>query len=104
MAILLDGKRLSEEIINNLKDKVKDLGLAVILVGNYPASLVYVNIKEKKMKELGIYFEKHHLDENINENEIVNLINKLNNNKEITGILVQLPLPEKFNKEKILDS
>lgn len=104
MTIIMDGKKLSEEIINSLKDKVKNLGLAVILVGNNPASIIYVNMKEKKMKELEIYFEKHHLDENVDETEIINLINQLNNNDKITGILVQLPLPKKFDKEKILDS
>jgi len=104
MTIILDGKKLSEEIIGSLKGKVKGLGLAAILIGNDPASLIYVNIKERKCEELGIYFEKYHLDENINEYEAINLINRLNNDKKINGILVQLPLPDKFNREKILDS
>jgi len=106
--IILDGKAEAEKIIKILKHKIikarKQIGLAVILVGNNKASETYVNIKEKRAKELGVYFEKHILPATISEKKILSLIDKLNKDKKITGILVQLPLPKKIDTNKIINA
>lgn len=106
---IIDGKSISSQIRNELKDEVKRLtdkgfqpGLAVILVGENPASQVYVGSKEKSCIELGIHSEAYRLPVDTSEEEILSLIDKLNKKKEIDGILVQLPLPEHINEEKIL--
>ena len=109
---LIDGKliaanlreKLSKEI-KFLKEKHNDVpGLAVVQVGNVAASSVYVKSKTKNAKEVGINVFDHHLDENILETELLNLINKLNDQKNVNGILVQLPLPKSINEQKILDA
>tara|TARA_B100000686_G_C16632011_1_gene885216 strand:+ start:329 stop:1210 length:882 start_codon:yes stop_codon:yes gene_type:complete len=109
---LIDGKliaanlreKLSKEI-KFLKEKHNDVpGLAVVQVGNVAASSVYVKSKTKNAKEVGINVFDHHLDENISETELLNLINKLNDQKNVNGILVQLPLPKNINEQKILDA
>ena len=109
---LIDGKliaanlreKLSKEI-KFLKEKHNDVpGLAVVQVGNVAASSVYVKSKTKNAKEVGINVFDHHLDENISETELLNLINKLNDQKNVNGILVQLPLPKSINEQKILDA
>lgn len=108
-AEIIDGKRIAEEMLSDLKEKValmKDKpGLALVLVGNDPASQIYVTNKKKKCDELGIYCERYNFEENISEKELEELIIKLNNDKKIDGILVQLPLPKHINEsiiEKIL--
>ncbi len=108
-AQIIDGKKISEEIRNELKDEIKRLtdkgfkpGLAVILVGENPASQVYVGKKEKTCNELGIHSEAYRLPESASEEELLSLIDKLNAREEIDGILVQLPLPDHINEEKIL--
>ena len=106
---IIDGKSISSQIRNELKEEVKRLtdkgfqpGLVVILVGENPASQVYVGSKEKSCNELGIYSEAYRLPADASEEELLSLIDKLNNKKEIDGILVQLPLPEHINEENVL--
>lgn len=109
--MLLSGKEVSARIKGELKEEVAELkkqgifpGLAVIIVGDDPASRVYVNSKKKNCEELGIYSEEHALPENTSEEELLSLIDKLNKKKEINGILVQLPLPKQINEENIINA
>ena len=108
-ATILDGKMLSTRIKENLKaetDKLKEKGinpgLAVIIVGNDPASRVYVNNKKKACAECGIYSEEYALGEETTEQQLLELVDTLNNRKDINGILVQLPLPKGIDSEKVL--
>lgn len=101
MAIIVDGKTLAKKIRENLKiecDEIKKQGinpkLAVIMVGNNPASKVYVKNKSRACNEIGIEYEEHLLEENITQQELNELITKLNETKEVNGILLQSPLPE----------
>jgi len=107
----IDGKALASDIRIKIKDFGKKLihktskipGLAVVLVGENPASKVYVRNKIEQTKEVGFNSIEHKLDESITENELLNLILKLNNDPKVQGILVQLPLPDHINSEKVLD-
>jgi methylenetetrahydrofolate dehydrogenase (NADP+) / methenyltetrahydrofolate cyclohydrolase len=103
---IIDGKGIADNIKLKIKDEISLLnlkvGLAVILIGNNPASEVYVNIKKKTCKELGIDSYEFNLDENILEEELIKLIKELNNDEKINGILIQLPLPIHINKNNIL--
>ena len=107
-AKIIDGKKISEKILNNLKSKVKNLkqkpGLALVLVGDNPASEIYVNFKEKTCKEVGFNCERFNLDKNISEMDLLNLVNDLNQKQNIHGILVQLPLPKQINEHLIVNS
>ncbi len=87
-----------------LKEKKINPGLAVIIVGDDPASRVYVNNKKKACDEIGIYSEEYALPEETSEEELLALIRKLNGKKEINGILVQLPVPKKINEETIINA
>lgn len=101
--ILLDGKTLSEKIISDLKKiDLNNISLNVILVGNDPSSVKYVSLKQKKCLELGLNFQLYHLNENTSELELLTLINTLNDNPDITGFFIQLPLPANFDQPKIL--
>ena len=110
--VKIDGKAFSQVILekireehNQLKEKYgKQAGLAVVIVGNNPASQVYVRNKIKACENVGFYSENIELDENISEEELLQEINKLNKNDRINGILVQLPLPSHINELKIIDS
>lgn len=100
MATVIDGKALAQKIRNNLKidcEELKKQGilpkLAVILVGDNPASKVYVRNKSKACKEVGIDYEEYLLNEDITQDQLINLINSLNNKKDIHGILLQSPIP-----------
>ncbi|VTX86226.1 Bifunctional protein FolD protein [Campylobacter jejuni] len=108
---LLDGKALSAKIKEELKEKnqfLKSKGiescLAVILVGNNPASQTYVKSKAKACEECGIKSLVYHLNENTTQNELLALINTLNHDDSVHGILVQLPLPDHICKDLILES
>ncbi|AHK76769.1 bifunctional methylenetetrahydrofolate dehydrogenase/methenyltetrahydrofolate cyclohydrolase FolD [Campylobacter coli] len=108
---LLDGKALSAKIKQELKEKNKMLKengvetcLAVILVGNDPASQTYVNSKAKACEECDIKSLVYRLDENTTQNELLALINTLNHDDSVHGILVQLPLPKHISKDLILES
>ena len=110
--VKIDGKAFSQVILekireehNQLKEKYgKQAGLAVVIVGNNPASQVYVRNKIKACENVGFYSENIELDENISEEELLQEIDKLNKNDRINGILVQLPLPSHINELKIIDS
>lgn len=110
--VKIDGKAFSQVILekireehNQLKEKYgKQAGLAVVIVGNNPASQVYVRNKIKSCENVGFYSENIELDENISEEELLQEIDKLNKNDRINGILVQLPLPSHINELKIIDS
>lgn len=109
---ILDGRAVANEVhkriineINLIKSKnLRVPGLAVILVGENPASYTYVKNKEKISKKIGIYSEVHHLPSNTSEPELLKLIEALNFDKNIDGILVQLPLPIHLKQEKIINS
>lgn len=103
---LLYGKPIADDILNRLKNDIyldsEKPGLAVILVGNDQASQLYVSLKEKTAREIGMSFFRFDLTENIPENEILELIQKLNADEKVHGIIVQLPLPNGFDSEKII--
>ena len=107
-AKIIDSNKIPKNIIENIKNKVKSMkekpGLALVLVGNNPASEVYVNFKEKDAKETGVYCERYNLDENTTQMDLLNLLNKLNNNPKIHGLLVQLPLPKQIDEKIVTDS
>jgi len=91
--------------VESLKDKYNLIpGLAVVLVGDNPASRVYVSMKKKACARLGIYSEEYKLLSNTSEHDLLELINKLNANEKVHGILVQLPLPDHINEGKILNA
>lgn len=109
MAIILDGKIMAAELMEGLKARVDALkeknvsvGLAVILVGEDPASQVYVRNKGKACEELGILSETIRLPENTTQEELENLIDKLNRDDRMDGILVQLPLPRHLDEAAAL--
>ena len=97
--IILDGKKLKEERLKALKNKIKDLklSLAVIQIGNDEASSVYINQKKKACENLNVEFSHIKLEENITETKLLNIIKDLNNS-DVTGILLQLPIPNHLNK------
>jgi methylenetetrahydrofolate dehydrogenase (NADP+)/methenyltetrahydrofolate cyclohydrolase len=108
---ILDGKKLSEKIKEELKKEVEELkkegitpGLAVILVGNNPASETYVRMKKNACREVGIKSFGYEFDENISEEELLKTIEEINKNPEIHGLLVQLPLPKHIDTTKILET
>jgi len=107
---LIDGKSLSKKIENQIANEVQELktkgvipGLAVILVGDDPASHTYVNMKEKSCKNVGFYSIVHKMPETISQDEIIATIEMMNKNPRIDGILVQLPLPDHIDTTKILE-
>ena len=108
MATLLNGKELSQKIKLNLKQEVESLnakvGLAVIIVGNNPASRVYVNNKKKACEEIGFLSREYALPEETTQEELVNLVKALNEDKEINGILVQLPLPKHLDEKAVIET
>ena len=87
-----------------LKEKGINPGLAVIIVGDDPASRVYVNNKKKACEECGIYSEEYALPANTSEKDLLELIDVLNNNSKISGILVQLPVPDHIDEKKIIEA
>ena len=112
MTKIIDGKLIANKLKYDLKNEIIQLkqkynkvpGLAVVQVGNVAASSVYVNAKTKSANEVGINVIDHHLDDNITEDELINLIKKLNTHNEVDGILVQLPLPKHVDEQIILDT
>ena len=108
MAIILDGKALRDKILQDLKVKIDSYevkpSLAVILVGNNPASQIYVNNKHKIAQKIGIKSEIINYPTDITEETLLNKIEELNNNSAIDAILVQLPLPEHISKDKVINS
>lgn len=111
MAQIIDGKAISKAIKDELKEKVAEykaqgieITLAVIQVGNNPASTVYVGNKKKACEYIGIRSLAYELEENITEEELLNLIKDLNNKDDVDGILVQLPLPEHISEKKVIET
>lgn len=109
MAKLIDGKVISKQIKDELKEKVaalkaegKEIGMAVIQVGNDPASSVYVGNKEKACEYIGIRSESYELPEETTQEELLTLIDKLNQDENIHGILVQLPVPEHIDEDTVI--
>jgi 5,10-methylene-tetrahydrofolate dehydrogenase/methenyl tetrahydrofolate cyclohydrolase len=109
--MILSGKKISEKIKEELKEEIESLknkniipGLGIIMVGKREDSQTYVSMKVKACKELGIQNYDVILDEGVNEETIINEIEKMNNNENIHGILIQLPLPNHINKQIILNS
>jgi len=90
--------------VAELKEKGINPGLAVIIVGDDPASRVYVNNKKKACEQIGVYSEEYALPAETSEQELLELIEKLNNDKKINGILVQLPVPKHINEETIINA
>ncbi|MBN1467190.1 MAG: bifunctional methylenetetrahydrofolate dehydrogenase/methenyltetrahydrofolate cyclohydrolase FolD [Fusobacteriaceae bacterium] len=109
---IIDGKETAKQIRTEIKEEVLVLkekygkvpGLAVVIVGEDPASKVYVNSKVRACEELGIYSEKHVMKAETTEIELLELVDSLNKNENIHGILVQLPLPKGLNSKLIIDS
>jgi methylenetetrahydrofolate dehydrogenase (NADP+)/methenyltetrahydrofolate cyclohydrolase len=111
VAQLIDGKKISAQIKDELKEKVSELKkdgteicLAVIQVGNDPASSVYVGNKKKACAYIGINSLSYELPEETTEEELLSLIEKLNNDKAVNGILVQLPVPKHINENRIINA
>jgi len=107
---LIDGKKLSKKIEADIAQEVVELeskgvvpGLAVVLVGDDPASHTYVSMKEKSCKNVGFYSIVHKMPDTITQTEIIETIEMMNDNPRIDGILVQLPLPEHIDTTKILE-
>ncbi len=110
-AELIDGKQLAQELKTELKNEVAKLkekgvvpGLGVILVGNNPASNSYVASKEKACEKIGIFSDDLRLPDSISEKELLVHIDRMNNDNNIHGILVQLPLPSHIDEEKIINA
>lgn len=108
MAQILDGKKLRDKILNELKLKIdkfeKKPTLVVILVGENPASKIYVNNKKKTAEKLGIISKVIQYPANIKEEELLNKIKELNNDNSVTALLVQLPLPAHISKENVINT
>ena len=109
MTQIIDGKQISKQIKDELKDKVSkynaegtQISMAVIMVGNDPASAVYVNNKKKACEYIGIRSLSYELPEETTEAELLELIDKLNNDATVNGILVQLPVPKHIDENKII--
>lgn len=103
---ILDGKATSQKILDYLKLEIRnsklDITLDIILVGDNPASLKYVELKQTRAKEIGIGGQVHQLDKNCSTQDIIDLINKLNNDSTVNGLMVQLPLPPQIDTNQVL--
>ena len=108
---ILSGLEASKALYSSLESRINDLkdhgiipGLAAVLVGNNPASEIYVKNKTKKFESLGLKTDVFRLEEKVSEDELLSLINRLNNDADFHGILVQLPLPKHIDSEKVLNA
>lgn len=112
MAQLIDGKKLAEDVVSTVKTETEKLvaatgvvpGIAVVIVGEDPASQVYVASKSRKAKECGFHSVQHDFPETASEQELLNLIEGLNNDPAIHGILVQLPLPGHIDSGRVIQT
>ena len=108
MAVLIDGKKISAQVKDECKERVTkenlDVTLAVIQVGNDPASTVYVGNKKKACEYVGIHSLSYELSEETTEEELLALVEKLNADDTVNGILVQLPLPSHINEDKVIQT
>jgi methylenetetrahydrofolate dehydrogenase (NADP+)/methenyltetrahydrofolate cyclohydrolase len=110
-AQIIDGKAIAAKRRAQAAERVKELaelgvtpGLAVVIVGEDPASQVYVRMKEKACEEVGVYSEKHELPADTTQDELLALVRELNGREEIDGILVQLPLPDHMDEDAVIDA
>ena len=108
-AQIIDGKQVAADMRAELKDEVARLkeqnivpGLGVILVGDDPASRSYVTAKERACEDIGLYSDDNRLDSDISQEELMAMVEKMNNDPKINGILVQLPLPKGLNEAEVL--
>lgn len=108
---IIDGSEIAHKVRQKLRAEIQELrivgiipGLAAVLVGEDPASAVYVRNKARACDEVGIYSELHHLRSNATQGEVLSLVKALNRESKVHGILVQLPLPKHLNEDSILDS
>jgi len=112
MVKIIDGRKIAKEISESLKVKVEDFikknkltpKLAVIIVGEDPASLFYVKMIARSCEKVSIDFEKYNLPGKTSEKELLELIDNLNEDKKVSGIIVQVPLPEQINQERIQEA
>ncbi|MGB9607659.1 MAG: bifunctional methylenetetrahydrofolate dehydrogenase/methenyltetrahydrofolate cyclohydrolase FolD [bacterium] len=111
MAQILDGRSLAKKIKEELKIKIEDLkkkgiipSLAVILVGDDPASIVYVNMKRKACEEVGIVSHLYHLPAQTKQEEVIELVSELGNRKDVNGILIQHPLPSHIDELRVFSA
>jgi methylenetetrahydrofolate dehydrogenase (NADP+)/methenyltetrahydrofolate cyclohydrolase len=110
--VLIDGKAIAEDIRRELKEKVDSVrkqhakvpGLVTIIVGDNPASRLYVNMKSKACNEIGMMSKIEELSADISEEELLQKVKQYNNNTEYHGILVQLPLPKHINEDRVIES
>lgn len=109
---ILDGKEISQGILNSIYLQIEEIRgkgeriprLDMIIVGNDYGSMKYVDMKERTAKEIGIIGEVHHLEERINTLDLVKVVDSLNNDPEVDGFMIQLPLPSHINKFLVLES
>ena len=108
MALIIDGKKIASDIVLELKSEAEKLGikpgLVVIMVGDDPASAVYVRNKEKACERAGFYHRTHKLPESATEEDVLLLLNNIANDCKVHGVIVQLPLPKHINEENIINA
>ena len=111
MGKLIDGKKFADNLCNKIAEEVTKLkdkniipGLAVVRIEGDPASAVYVNMKAKKTKEVGMHSVTKILDKNTSQDDLLKVVEELNNDKSINGILVQLPLPKQINADSVINT
>jgi methylenetetrahydrofolate dehydrogenase (NADP+)/methenyltetrahydrofolate cyclohydrolase len=111
MSKLIDGKKFADNLcdriskeVAKLKDKNITPGLAVVRVGEDPASAIYINMKAKKTKEVGMHSVTKILDENTSQDDLLKIVEELSNDESINGILVQLPLPKQINADSVINA
>ena len=107
--MIIDGKKIAKDIALKIKEKTdliedRKPSLAVILLGNNPASLIYIRMKKKSCEKIGFGFNLFHLDENTSEEMLIGKINELNSDTSIDGILVQMPLPKQINTQNVIET
>ncbi|MBW2976081.1 bifunctional 5,10-methylenetetrahydrofolate dehydrogenase/5,10-methenyltetrahydrofolate cyclohydrolase [Candidatus Woesearchaeota archaeon] len=107
-AKIIDGTKLASKLLEDIKQRVEGLkekpGLGIVIVGNNPASEIYVGLKEKRSKEMGFYVERYNLEEDTSQDELLKIVDELNQNKKIHGFIVQLPLPRHIDEDLIIDA
>ena len=105
-AQIIDGKNIAAQLRTELADKIANLSpkphLAVVLVGNDEASIIYDRNKKKAAEDVGMECVIHHLSENITEKELLQLVDALNNDDRVNGIIVQMPLPKHINISRVI--
>jgi len=111
LSVVIDGKKMAKEIIEGLKPRIQRLKkkniiptLAIVLLGDNPASKVYIRNKQRACEEIGMHSVLYEFPEGMKEEKLINLIKKLNKDKKIHGIIVQLPLPKYIDEKRILNT